>query len=263
LCDRFQYDYGTYDSAVGTKLISAGHQTLMYGVEVGLVFIGSLASGFFAMRWGRKAGLYCCAAAGLLSASVQMISHYPGMVVGRAIMGVGIGFAASFAIAFWSEIAPARLRGRIVILYQFSVNISNFLGSCVDQGTHNLTTAWAYRAPLLTMMIPCLLIFGTIWMVPESPRWLVTRGQNAKARANLAKIRGSTYTPQEVDEEIQEAIKFTALEKELGASTSFAECFKGTDLRRTLVAMMAIVGQQFMGVAFLAGYVTRFSCLSV
>ncbi|KAM0269835.1 hypothetical protein ACHAQH_009637 [Verticillium albo-atrum] len=258
---KFQYDYGTYDPAAGTKLISAGHQTLMYGLEVGLVFIGSILSGFFAMRWGRKAGLYCSAAAALLSVGIQMISHYPAMVVGRAIMGCGIGFAASFSIAYWSEIAPAHLRGQIMILYQLSINISNFLGSCVDQGTHNLTTAWAYRAPLLAMTLPSLIMFGTVWIVPESPRWLVTQNQHERAGANLKKIRGSKYTAEEVNEEIQEAIRFTALEREFGASTSFVECFKGTDLRRTLIATMALVGQQFMGVAFLAGYITYFFAL--
>jgi SP family sugar:H+ symporter-like MFS transporter len=233
--------------------MSAKHQTLMYGVEVAFIAVGSVVAGIISIYQGRKTGLYMCAVTTILGAGFQMISHYVALVVGRAIMGLAIGFAASFSIAYWSEIAPAHLRGRIVIFYQFFLNVANFIGSCIDQGTHQMLNPWAYRAPLLTMMGPAFLMIGLVWIIPESPRYLVSRDQNEKARTNLRKIRGPSYTDAEVEEEIAETIKFTALEKELDGSISYLDCFRGTDCRRTLIAAMMMVGQQFMGVAFLAG----------
>jgi MFS transporter, SP family, sugar:H+ symporter len=120
---------------------------------------------------------------------------------------------------------------------------------------------WAYRAPLLTMMGPPLLMIALVWLVPESPRYLVTRDRNEKARTNLRKIRGESYTDAEIDAEIEATIKFTALERQIDASASYLDCFKGNDRRRTLIAIMMMVGQQFMGVAFLAGYMTYFFAL--
>ncbi|KAL6247002.1 hypothetical protein RBB50_006309 [Rhinocladiella similis] len=257
----FNKDFGSYDPATKSYAMSARHQTLMYGVEVAFIAIGSVGAGFISMYKGRKFGLYLCAIATIVGAGLQMISHYVALVVGRAVMGLSVGFAAAFSIAYWSEIAPAHLRGRIVIFYQFFLNMANFIGSCIDQGTHNMLSRWAYRAPLLTMMGPAFLMLGLVWIIPESPRYLVTQDQSEKAKTNLRKIRGPSYTDAEVEEEIEETIKFTALEKELDASTSYLDCFRGTDRRRTLIAVMMMVGQQFMGVAFLAGYMTYFFAL--
>lgn len=241
--------------------MTAHHQTLMYGLEVVFIVIGSTAAGWLSNFHGRKVGHYLCAIATIIGAALQMPPHYAVMVVGRCIMGLAVGFAATFSISFWSEIAPAQMRGVIVIFYQFFLNIANFIGSCIDQGTHGILNGWAYRAPLLTMMAPALLMIGLVWLVPESPRYLVTRDRNEKARANLRKIRGESYTNAEIDAEIEATIKFTALERQIDASTSYLDCFRGTDRRRTLIAIMMMVGQQFMGVAFLAGYMTYFFAL--
>lgn len=225
----------------------------MYGTEVAFLFFGTVSAGFISKRYGRRFGLSLCALTTIVGSGIQMISHYVALVVGRCIMGLGIGYAAAYSIAYWSEITPAHLRGMVVIFYQLSINLANFIGSCIDQGTYKYVSAWAYRAPLLTMMGPPLLLLVLVWMIPESPRWLVTQDRNIDALNSLRKLRGSTYTLEEVEKEINDVIAFNTLEKELDESTSFIECFRGIDLRRTFIASIMMVGQQFMGVAFLAG----------
>lgn len=69
------------------------------------------------------------------------------------------------------------------------------------------------------------------------------------------KVRGSSWTEIELEQELQEVVAFTELEKDLEGSSSYAECFKSTDLRRTLLGVMIMTGQQFMGIAFISGYV--------
>jgi hypothetical protein len=78
------------------------------------------------------------------------------------------------------------------------------------------------------------------------------RNRTQEARINLRKMRGSTYTENEIDQELNSAIAFTAIERELSDSTSYSECFTGPALRRTIITVVLFGGQQLMGVGFLS-----------
>lgn len=241
----------------------------MYGLELGFAFLASVVSGAIGSRWGRKTGLILCAVSGLIGSAIQMIASWPAQIVGRLFMGLSIGFAGNFTITYWSETAPGHLRGVIVILYQLFINVPNFIGACINQGTHALPNRWAYRGPLLTTMLMPILLICFIKIVPESPRkpipipstcralmtmigWLVTRDRIADAKVSIRKLRGPETSQEELDREIDGVVAFTQLEKQLEDSTSYWECFKGTDLRRTTIASLMTVGQQLMGIAFIS-----------
>lgn len=81
----------------------------------------------------------------------------------------------------------------------------------------------------------------------------MTRGRHAEAKVNIRKIRGHTHSQEELDDEINSIIAFTAIEAELEASTSYKECFTGHALRRTIITAVLAGGQQIMGVGFLSG----------
>jgi MFS family permease len=98
-----------------------------------------------------------------------MIPHYACLIIGKAFVGMSMGFAGNFAITYWSEVAPARLRGLIVILYQFNINVPNFIGACVDQGTYSWPNRWSYRVPLFVTMFAPLVLVCLVWFIPESP----------------------------------------------------------------------------------------------
>lgn len=61
------------------------------------------------------------------------------------------------------------------------------------------------------------------------------------------------YSEEELDHEMKDTIAFTAIELELEASSSFWDCFTGTDLRRTVIGVVLFTGGQLMGVGFLGG----------
>lgn len=145
----------------------------MYGLELGFALLASVASGAIGSRWGRKTGLILCAITGLIGSAIQMIASWPAQIVGRLFMGMSIGFAGNFTITYWSETAPGHLRGVIVIFYQLFINVPNFIGACVNQGTHALPNRWSYRGPLLTTMIMPILLLIFVKVVPESPRQLM------------------------------------------------------------------------------------------
>lgn len=87
--------------------------------------------------------------------------------------------------------------------------------------------------------------------------WLVTRGRYVDARHNLRKLRGEAYTEEELEREMKDTITFTAIEMELEHSSSYLDCFRGTDLRRTIIAMVLFLGEQLMGIGFLGGSVCQ------
>lgn len=72
---------------------------------------------------------------------------------------------------------------------------------------------------------------------------------------NMAKLRGDTWPEEDIDEEIKEISFFVEVEATVERSTSYLDCLKGTDLRRTLISLLILCGQQFFGVAFFAGYI--------
>lgn len=268
---RYVQDFGHYDFKTDSYAFQAGAITYMYGLELGFAFLASLASGAIGSRWGRKTGLILCAIAGLIGSAIQMIAAWPAQIIGRLFMGMSIGFAGNFTITYWSETAPGHLRGVIVILYQLFINLPNFIGACINQGTYALPNRWAYRGPLLTTMLMPILLLCFIKVVPESPSkylplvslcrallinigWLVTRDRIADAKVSIRKLRGPEASQEELDREINEVVAFTQLETQLEGSTSYLECFKGADLRRTMIASLMTIGQQLMGIAFISAY---------
>jgi MFS transporter, SP family, sugar:H+ symporter len=71
----------------------------------------------------------------------------------------------------------------------------------------------------------------------------------------MIRIRGPTYSEEEIKQEIQEISAFIEIEKELEGSSSYLDCFRGTNLRRTLLTIGSTMCQEFSGISFISGYV--------
>jgi MFS family permease len=153
--------------------MSANNQTIMYGVQLAFICVACAISGPIGTRYGRRVGLALCAITSIIGPAVQAgVTTYVPMVVGRCFAGLGIGFSANFVITYWSETAPVELRGLIVVMYQGLVNVAQFIGASINEGTHNMPSRWSYRAPLLTQIAAPLLMLGLLFFIPETPRKL-------------------------------------------------------------------------------------------
>lgn len=109
----------------------------------------------------------------------------------RFLGGIGIGGSSVISPMYLAEIAPAKIRGRLVILFQFNVCLgilvayfSNALISTM--GFDVLHTQW--RVMFATVGIPSLLFFVMLFTIPRSPRWLMSKGREAEARNVLAQM---------------------------------------------------------------------------
>jgi SP family xylose:H+ symportor-like MFS transporter len=158
--------------------------------------IGSLAIGRPGDRYGRRSMLFVCAVLYLGSAAgCALAPSWPILLGFRFLGGLGIGAASVMSPMYIAEISPARLRGRLVAVAQFNIVLgivvaffSNYL--IVGQlGAEAIDLNWRWM--LGVMMAPSALFFLLLFLVPESPRWLVRQGLADRARSVLETIGSS------------------------------------------------------------------------
>lgn len=168
--ERFNKAFGTFDAVTHSYAISATDQALLYGILLAGVVVGCIISAPIGSRYGRRVGLALCAIASIVGPIIQLSSTIIGVAIaGRFISGLGIGFAANFCIMYWAETTPARYRGMIVMMYQGFINLSQFVGACVNQGTHALTSTWAWRGPLIIMLGAPTVLLIAVPFLPDTP----------------------------------------------------------------------------------------------
>jgi len=259
----FLRDFGSYNSASGSYAISASNQTLLTGLPLAMACVAAAFSGLVGTYLGRRFGLGLCMLASVIGPAVQASAvTWPVVVVGRSISGLGLGFCLNFAVPYWSEITPASLRGSVVVMYQAVINVATFFAQCINEGTRNIDSRWAYRIPLLIQLLPPLVFTAFLLWIPDTPRWYISRGKMDKGLQAMRRLRGPTYTEEEIQKEVRDIAAFLEMELELEGSVSYLDCFRGTDLRRTLLTIGISLAQAFSGIAFISSYGTFFFSIS-
>lgn len=136
--------------------------------------------------------------------------------------------------------------------------IGQLLGSGVLRGILGRTDQWAYRIPFaIQWMWPLPILIGTLF-APESPWWLVRKGREDDARKSLRRLTSEGKDPNfDPDATIEMMIHTNEIEKQISAGTSYLDCFKGVDGRRTEIVCAVWLVQNWCGSTFM-GYSTYF-----
>ena len=167
---------------------------------------GCVAAGTVADYLGKKKGLGLCALCFALS-SVGMLfaGDLHQFVLWRLIGGVGIGAASVISPNYIAEIAPTRVRGRCVTLYQLGIVVGilaavfvNMLIQRLGDEAWNISTGWRWM--FLAGVVPAILFGLMILPAVESPRWLMKMGRRDQAIAVLAQINGPDIARSEAAE---------------------------------------------------------------
>lgn len=159
---------------------------------------GAMAAGYLSDRFGRKKILIVTAILFIISSIGAMIPrNLTEFLIARFIGGLGIGAASMLSPLYISEIAPSRNRGRLVSLYQLAIVVGinliyfvNLLIASLGDEAWNVDTGWRYM--LGSGAIPAVLFLVLLFIVPESPRWLVKKGKDDDAFDTLEKVNGTT-----------------------------------------------------------------------
>ncbi|HEX7339297.1 MAG TPA: sugar porter family MFS transporter [Rhodanobacteraceae bacterium] len=149
---------------------------------------GALGSGWLSARLGRKKslliGALLFAMASVYCAIAPTAMH---LQVARLVLGVSIGILSFTAPMYLAEIAPERIRGAMVSLYQLMITIGIVLAYASDLA---FSASGNWRWMLGIIAIPGVLFFAGAFALPESPRWLMMRGRTEQAGSILLKLLG-------------------------------------------------------------------------
>ncbi|MCC5907268.1 MAG: sugar porter family MFS transporter [Balneolaceae bacterium] len=237
-----------------TAVISGGEQNIqqmwdlsdiMIGQTVAMALygtiIGALFGGVPAQRYGRKIALIWIAALFLISAIASALApEIYTLMVARFIGGLSIGASSVVAPMYIAEIAPSEKRGKLTALFQFNLVVgiliayfSNFM-----IGTENIES---WRWMLGVEVIPAALFLALVFIIPESPRWLVV----AKNRVEEAKEILRVINPDTVESSLK-AIQASDLNP--GKTTPVREFFSARFKFPILLAFLFAFFNQVSGI---------------
>ena len=188
----FGYDQGVISGALDGIKKQFNVSTFLLEVITSWVtlgaMVGALVAGGLADRLGRRMTILMASL--LFTAGALIEAFAPGstiLVLGRLIVGFGVGVASVAAPLYAAEMAPARLRGRFVSLYQLAITIGIFIAYLVD---FVLSHDNRWRAMLGVSAIPAVLLALAAWPLSDSPRWYMQAGRRADAERSLRKVKG-------------------------------------------------------------------------
>ena len=180
--------------------------------------IGSMLAGYPGERLGRRDSLRLMAILYLISGlGCAFAWNWPSLVAFRFLGGLGIGGSSVLGPMYIAEIAPARLRGRLVGLFQFNVVFGILLAYFSNYiiGTRGLgATEWRWE--LGVTAIPAALFFLMLFGIPRSPRWLAKKDRIEEARTTLQLIGEEDY-----ERELQDIVESIRVEQQQAGEALF------------------------------------------
>ncbi|MEI6514810.1 MAG: sugar porter family MFS transporter, partial [bacterium] len=245
----FGYDTAVISGAVGFLQahfqLSAGLKgwaasSALIGCIVGAMFGGPLSD-----RYGRKKILLFCAAlfafSGIASALPRTLAQF---VWARFAGGFAIGAVSVLSPLYIAEIAPEKIRGRLVSLYQLAIVVGIvvvFFVNLVIQraGDEAWNALYGWRWMMGSLTLPSALFGFLLLFIPESPRWLMKVGRRVEAEKVLVRVGGRVAADREM-KQIDES-----LNQEEG---NFLELFTGGYRRALIIGVGLAVICQFSGI---------------
>lgn len=174
--------------------------SMMFGAAV-----GAIGSGWMNFRIGRKYSLMIGAVLfviGSLGSALAPNTEF--LVISRVLLGLAVGVASYTAPLYLSEIAPEKIRGSMISMYQLMITIG-ILAAYLSDTAFSYSGAWRWMLGVIT--IPALLLLIGVFFLPDSPRWLAARGNDEKARRVLEKLRDTSEQAKNELNEIRESLK--------------------------------------------------------
>ncbi|SDG70703.1 sugar porter family MFS transporter [Winogradskyella thalassocola] len=184
----------------------------MSSALIGCIF-GAVISGFVADRLGRKLPLILAAALFTISAfGTGYADEFTPFIIYRVIGGLGIGLASTLSPMYIAEIAPAKYRGQFVAINQLTLVIGILLAQIANyfiaeaipdnSSPEMIISSWngqiGWRWMFWAELIPAILFFALMFMVPKSPRFLMKIKDDNAAKKVLSKIGGNAYAEEEL-----------------------------------------------------------------
>ncbi|RSH92102.1 hypothetical protein EHS25_008515 [Saitozyma podzolica] len=224
----YGYDTGVIGVALpyvgtefGGRALTSGEQEITTAACTIGSILGAAILGYFADAWGRKmclliADLFFTAGAIVMASSFSLGQ----LIAGRLILGVGVGGAAVICPLYITELAPTAARGRCVGTNGFCIPFGQTIAVAIGAGLKNVPHNWRILFGL--GVVPSLVQLALFHRLPESPRVLILRGEDERARAVLSKIY-SAAGPEVIELKLQVIKNHIELTTRLQRTSTFKE----------------------------------------
>ncbi|KAJ3533726.1 hypothetical protein NM208_g7856 [Fusarium decemcellulare] len=178
----------------------------------------------------------------IAAAVIQAFTSGPWAFLGTKIMlGIGLGFAQTSAPPLTTEIAHPRHRANVTNLFQAIWFWGAILSAVVTIGTLHMSGSWSWRLPVLFQgFFPALQLVGLL-VIPESPRWLISKGRHDEALQILVKYHANGDSADElVDFEFKEICAVIEQERDMAKTTGMMSFFKTKGNRHRLLICILV-----------------------
>ena len=235
--------------------------TNILGLIIGAISLGGLPAlipaSYVSDHFGRKFCLAIGTSIILACSLVQALTSGPWLFWAfRIVMGAGIAFILIPAPALSTEVAHPRNRGTVTACFQTAFYWGSIVSAVATLGGLYIASSWSWRMPvLLQLFFPTLQLIG-LWIVPESPRWLIANGKKEKAFQVLARFHanGDESDPL-VNYEFTEICQTIEREAAESQGSSWSEFFRTRGNRhRFLICLLVGIMIQWAGNGIVSYY---------
>jgi SP family galactose:H+ symporter-like MFS transporter len=185
--------------------LNSHQQEIVVSVMMFGAALGALCSGPMSSSLGRRRSLLLGATLFVVgSLGCAAAGNMPMLAIARFILGLAVGVASFTAPLYLSEIAPERIRGSMISLYQLMITIG-ILAAFISDTALSGGGHWRWMLGIITF--PAVVLFIGVLTLPESPRWLMMKRREALAASVLKRLRNSDKDAQHELNQIRESVK--------------------------------------------------------
>lgn len=222
--------------------------------------IGALGCGQLADWLGRRLVVMLCLAVTFAAVTMEFVATTNELFFGgKFLNGFVTGALASVTVTYVGEVAPMKLRGMLTCLTALAYTLGPLTVALIVNSTGVYTTRWAYRAVFCAQYGFAAIATAFVWFMPESPWWLASRDRQADA---LKALSGLGHRGHEGEQKLAQILTTLQEVKRETEGVTYLECFRKSNLRRTIISIMPLSIQALSGIAFAASYSTYYMQLA-
>jgi len=247
----FAKQYGVWSEKAQSYQISAAWQAGLGNASTAGAFLGTLLNGYLVPKFGMKqatlGGLI------VLSFFLSIVFFAPNietLMLGSFLCGFPFGIFASVAPAYASEVLPLPLRVYFTSYTNMCWIIGQLIAALVLAELVSIESSWGFRIPFAIQWIWPAFLIPTLLFAPESPWHLVRCNRLAEAEHSIIRLQTKNVKTLDAKHALDDIIHTNELENNMDVGASYIDCFKGFELRRTIIACMCQASQILSGAPF-------------
>lgn len=247
---KFAEQYGSLDpnSNPPTYQLTAAWQTgLQNGAQVGEI-LGLYTAGIVVDRVGYRKTMIGALFLMIFFIFIPFFSkNLATLLAGEILQGIPWGVFQTMTTAYASEVCPVALRAYLTTYVNLCWVFGQLIATGVLRALLTRNDQWAYRIPFAIQWVWPLPILIGVLFAPESPWWYIRKDRVSEAKRSLLRLATAGQPDFDVDKTIAMMVHTNEIEKRASKGTSYMDCFRGYDLRRTEIASMTWAAQTLCG----------------